>query len=256
MTDRSRRSFLRSAAVGGALTGGAVLLPSGLARAAATAAGVRQDRAARAAPQFELTVVNNSSAFEDVCVYQSPVDLGVQDALALAWLTAPAHPLTTVTFTWTETYNFVWSDTADLSPGVTFNASEVVPADPNNPTQQQILLGYEEGAYTFLNGQAVGQPQLGNLYIQELDTVPLNGASVGIGMSGAGTFVTAAEPNINLVFTPRPQYWVAAGTFEAGQVLSLQELTGSSHVAFPPGVFAMTAVLNQDNTWTITPTGA
>ena len=40
--------------------------------------------------EFSLTVTNNSTMFQDLCVYQKPVDLGVGDAVPLAWLCAPA----------------------------------------------------------------------------------------------------------------------------------------------------------------------
>jgi hypothetical protein len=58
--------------------------------------------------QYSLTVTNNSTQYQDLCIYQNPVDLGVPDAMSLAWLTAPAWPRTTVTFSWTLDYSFVW----------------------------------------------------------------------------------------------------------------------------------------------------
>jgi hypothetical protein len=46
-------------------------------------------------------------------------------------------------------------------------------------------------------------PPTGTLsFTWNLDTIPSNQATVGIGMSGAGTFVTQAGPNTNLVFSP------------------------------------------------------
>ena len=260
MTERSRRSFLRTAVIGGAVTGGAVLMPGGLAQAAAgrpepDGGGAPTPGApgAPAATGYELQVINNSTQFQDLCIYQTPVDLGVPNALSLAWLTAPAWPGTNVTFSWTLEYNFVWGDTDVIVPGSTFRSGQVWPADPGDPAQQQVLLDYANGAYTFRQGQATADPRPGSLYIRELAGIPLGDeAGVGIGMSGAATFVVPAQPNLNLVFTPHPSYWVTAGTFETGQVLDVEEITNQARVEFPPNVHSMIATLSADNTWNVT----
>lgn len=70
-------------------------------------------------------------------------------------------------------------------------------------------------------------------------------------MSGKGTFVTQAQPNLHLVFTPHPRYWIAAGTFTEGEVLDQETITNAAEVAFPANVYAMQAVLAADNTWTV-----
>lgn len=48
-------------------------------------------------------------------------------------------------------------------------------------------------------------------------------------------------------------YWVTAGDFEQGEVLDVTEIANAAAVVFPPGVFAMTAVLGANNTWTVSP---
>jgi hypothetical protein len=201
--------------------------------------------------QYSLTVTNNSTQFQDLCVYQKPVDLGVPNAMSLAWLTAPAWPLTTVTFTWDLDYCFVWSQTGTLKPGVTFQAQQTVPADPDNLNNNQVLFDFSQGAFTFEPGSAAGNPQLGSLYIRELSTIPTASATVGIGMSNAGVFAVQAEPNMNLVFSPHPEYWVTAGTFEHGEVLDIEQITNEAAVPYN-GTFTMVAVLGPDNTWTVT----
>ncbi|WP_410566131.1 hypothetical protein [Amycolatopsis sp. cmx-4-61] len=196
-------------------------------------------------------MTNNSTQFQDLCVYQKPVDLGVPNVLSLAWLTAPAWPLTTVKFKWTLDYNFMWSQIGSLKPGVTFEAQQVEPADPDDLGANQIQFDYREGAFTFVHGNAQGTPQLGSLYIRQLGSVPPGTATVGIGMSNAGTFAVPAQPNINLVLTPHPQYWVTAGTFEQGEVLSLEEITNEVMVPYD-STFDMKAVLGSDNRWSVT----
>jgi hypothetical protein len=201
--------------------------------------------------QYSLTVTNNSTQFRDLCVYQKPVDLGVPNVMSLAWLTAPAWPGTTVKFSWSLDYCFVWSQTGTLKPGVTFLAQQTEPADPDDLNSNQIVFGYSQGAFDFMTGSASGTPQLDSLYIRELSTVPAGAATVGIGMSNAGVFAVQAEPNINLVFTPHPEYWITAGDFEHGEVLDIEQITNEQQVDFS-GTFDMTAVLGPTNTWTVT----
>lgn len=201
--------------------------------------------------EYSLTVTNNSTQFQDICVYQKPVDLGVPNAVALAWLTAPAWPGTTVTFTWTLDYNFVWSQVGSLKPGVTFKAQQLLPADPESMAANQIQFDFRNSAFTFVHGNAQGAPEPGSLYIRELDSVPPDAAAVGIGMSNAGTFVVQSQPNTNLVFTPHPEYWIAAGTFTQGEVLDIEEITNQAKVPFD-GTFDMNADLSAKNLWTIT----
>ena len=199
---------------------------------------------------YSLTVTNNSTQFRDLCVYQKPVDLGVPNAMALAWLTAPAWPGTTVTFDWELDYCFVWSQTGSLKPGVTFKAQQTVAADPDNLNANQTLFDYRAGAFLFSPGNAIGTPELGSLYIRELPSIPTGTATVGIGMSNAGVFAVEAQPNLNLVFTPHPEYWVTAGTFQQGEVLDIEQITNEAAVPYD-GTFDMTAVLTSTNTWQI-----
>jgi hypothetical protein len=200
--------------------------------------------------QYSLTVTNNSTQFQDLCVYQKQVDLGVPNALSLAWLTAPAWPNTTVTFTWSLDYSFMWSQIGSLKPGVTFQAQQIMDADPESLTSNQIQFDYRNGAFTFVPGSAAGNAELGSLYIRELAGIPANTASVGIGMSNSGTFAVPAQPNTNLVFTPHPEYWVTAGTFAQGQVLDIEQITNELAVPYD-ATFSMQAVLDSQNNWTV-----
>lgn len=200
--------------------------------------------------KYSLTVTNNSTQFQDLCVYQKPVDLGVPNVMALAWLTAPAWPGTTVTFDWTLDYCFIWAQTGSLKPGVTFRAQQTVTADPDNLNANQTLFDYRNGAFTFATGNAAGTAELGSLYIRQMPSIPTGTATVGIGMSNAGVFAVEAQPNINLVFSPHPEYWVTAGTFQPGEVLDIEQITNEAAVAYD-GTFDMSATLTSTNTWVI-----
>lgn len=167
--------------------------------------------AAANAMQYSIVVVNNSSNVGSACVYQQNPNMGDPDVMSLAWLVKYAFPTTRISFQWTVDYDFIWSQTGQLAPGIMFMASQMWPADLT--TSNQVTLTSVGGTYTFQN-QGAG-PTPGNLSIQQDATIPPNQAAVGIGMSGAGTFVTQAQPNWNLIFTPptTPQYWITFGNY-------------------------------------------
>jgi len=73
-------------------------------------------------------------------------------------------------------------------------------------------------------------------------------------MSGSGTFVVQAQPNMNAIFTFHPEYWITFGNFKEGEVLDITQITNKAQITFPPNIYSMAAILNQDNTWTIKPT--
>ncbi len=197
---------------------------------------------------YSLTFINNSNLEGDACVYQQDPDLGVENVQTLAWFTKSAAPTTQLIFDWSIDYSFVWSQTGNLVPGVVFTASQTWAADLSSTNQ--VTFTDENGAFTFEN-QTQGAEE-GSLYISEDGTIPVGEASVGIGMSGFGTFAVDAEPNYNLVFTPHPEYWITFGTYTQGEVMNISESTNSAQISFPDNVYAMTATLNADNTWTIT----
>ena len=88
--------------------------------------------------------------------------------------------------------------------------------------------------------------------IKDAADVPNNKFSVGIGMSGTGTYATQAGTNLTHVFTPTPSYWVAAGTnAKVGTVLNIDTITQTSEAKFPSAVYDMNCVLEQDNSWSI-----
>lgn len=196
--------------------------------------------------KYSIIFYNNSTNPWDFCCFQQDQDLKVNGVMSLAWFAKKCYPSTTCTFSWDINYSFVWGETGELKPGVTFDAAQVVNADLAN--SNIISLDYSDAFY--FTGKGSATPP-GSIYIDQTANVPGSKASVGIGMSGTGTFVVQAEPNINLTFTPHPTYYVAFGEFITGQVLDIQEMTLGAEVLFPPAVYVMYAILNADNTWTI-----
>ena len=197
--------------------------------------------------QYRLTFVNNSSDVWTACLYQTDPS-GNPDVQSLVWFAKPAAPGTSVGIEWTIDYSFYWGETGPLMPGVNVHHEQLWPA--NLTTANQVsFLRQPDGAYSFAN-QTAG-PSPGSLSIIQQGSVVPGQASVGISMSGAGVFAFQASPNMNTVFTPHPTYWITAGMYAAGQVLDLNDVTNPQQIDFPPGVFAMTATLNPDDTWTV-----
>ncbi|MBS2967052.1 hypothetical protein KGA66_28725 [Actinocrinis puniceicyclus] len=200
---------------------------------------------------YSLMVENNSSNRVDFCMFQTPPDLGRVDVNTLAWFVEPAYPTTTVNFQWDTSYSFVWSDAGPLSPGVRFTASQVWDADPMDSQLQAVRLFYGDGAYTFGRLAPSAARYAGSLYVEQGDDVPLRGGSVGIGMSGSGTFAVDSQPNQHLVFEPHPEYWLVAGSFERGQVLDVAQMSTALKIEYFGARTSMTVSLGMDNTLAI-----
>lgn len=197
--------------------------------------------------QYSITLVNHSSMSGAFAIFQKTPDILVPGMMSLAWMTKNTHPNTQVNFDWSTDYNFVWDETGELVPGITAEASQVVAADLTSANS--IVLSYDEWGFSFSKTAAEANP--GSLLIKEDATVPPMLASVGIGMSGSPTFLVQAQPNINLVFTPHPEYWVAFGNFSQGQVLEMDEINNCQQINFLPNTNHVKVTLNPDNTWSV-----
>ena len=263
--EESRISRRKGLAVLGAAVGSA-LIGTSLAGVANAAPSVRRNAqgalstsgTSLAGTQYTLIVVNNSINLFDFCVYQQDPQLGVQDAKSLAWFSQSAASGTTLEFTWTIDYSFVWSQTGELKPGVNFKASDIWPADPSivavgDKFHAGNQVGFEKQdgkAYRFTSTPAKGA-QPGTLYIVEDPKIPLLEASIGIGMSGAGTFAVQSQPILTRGFTPHPTYHLVAGSYAPGEVLDISAITGSVDIPYKPNEYVKKAVLNLDNSWTV-----
>lgn len=195
---------------------------------------------------YLLTLKNKSAAAWTFYVYQKAPQ-PASNIFSLAWFASPfvIMPGNQITFEWEITYNFVWGANGQVIPGVTFNASGDISADPAgaNTTTFSALPGPN------LSG-AVKAPPSGSLVIKDADDVPNNTFSVGIGMSGTGTYVVQAGTSLTHQFTPTPSYWVAAGTdVRVGTVLNIQTVTNNAEVKYPVNVFDKTLTLNESNIW-------
>jgi hypothetical protein len=192
--------------------------------------------------QYSLTCINNSSWPGCFAVFQKTG--GSPGIYALVWVARPTHPGTEVTFTWSTDYSFAWSGTGVLKPGITFNASQVIPADPDKLNCVELTVD-NFGASEFKPPTATGQPGL--LTVQPLANVVPNRMSIGIGMSGSPVAAAQAAPGQTTLFAPRPNYWVMFGNYQTGDVIDVKEISGAVEVAYPDGITSRTATLGPDD---------
>ena len=194
-----------------------------------------------AGQQYQIRIVNNSKIDnQNAIVFQQQPDLP-SDVYSLAWLSKMCHAGTWIDFDWTIDYNFVWGQEGDLKPGVNYKAGQVVPADFT--VNSKVTLLYDGG---FKFGPTVQGPTPGNsaLYVSQPTGVPgyddPNQGSVGIGMSGSGTYVTptSSDGAGGTQFTINPVYWVAFGSHLAGTVVTQDILSFPQELKFPDGRFS------------------
>ena len=194
---------------------------------------------------YTIRFKNRSASLHDFLCYQQGVDVNRPNVYTLAWFAKPVASGVDVDFSWTVDYSFLWSEQGQLVPGVTFKARQVVPAGLD--LFNKVNFTKTSGAFHFDGQSSTGA--LGSLTIHGEKDVPKGQSSFGIGMSGTGTFLVDAEPNLTAIFTPRPTYWITFGSYEQGEVLDIQTLVNVSEVAFPQNVFGMTAELDSGNNW-------
>ncbi|AXG69899.1 hypothetical protein KORDIASMS9_02127 [Kordia sp. SMS9] len=201
--------------------------------------------------KYEVIFINNSSYLGDVCIFQEYPNINDPNFMTLAWIAKKTNPDVTDTFTWDADPCFVWCETGELVSGITFSSSQVVKAEIEE--NNTITFTKKDGAFQFINLET-GKNVDGKLYIICDNTIPLNQASVGIGMAGSATFVAQAAPNLMYGLDTRSSYKITFGNFTQGEVIDPNKLYQTASIDFPVNVYSMTAILNADNTWTIAPT--
>jgi hypothetical protein len=199
--------------------------------------------------RYSVEFINESDNEGDACLFQL-LDEPPPSCASLAWMAKTAAPTTRILFTWSEELYFYWCEEDLDSPGTaSMVASQLWPADPNG--LNQITFGADRGVYSFRD-LAEG-PNRGRLYIAQDASVPLDRVSVGIGMSGFGSHLITAQPNVQLAINPVFTYWIGFGNFIQGASIDVSAATECVPVIFPRGATSLTATLRRNNTWSIRP---
>lgn len=211
---------------------------------------------------YRLHVTNSSNAFETFAVYQNDPDLGVYNVVNLAWFAKGAHPSQHLLFEWTIDYSVMWSEaglTGTSGSPVKFVVGQEVGVDPSDTGNNGVELTYEDGVPLLqLAPLAAGTPQRGNIYVDELATLPdQNCGMIGLAIGGSPAYAAPAARNRLEVFTPHPNYWITAGNFEAGVALDAEEISDrSQNLAYAPGVTELWVTFDRGREWTVSETAS
>ncbi|MDR1072152.1 MAG: hypothetical protein LBL45_00540 [Treponema sp.] len=207
--------------------------------------------------KYSLSVKNSSPNSGSICVYTTSPDTQKvqQDLRSLAWFTKASNPNGQVRFTWDLNFSFAWAESGVLVPGVSFEAGEVISADPADDGKNKAYFDKQNGAYLFGDQSLATPPSAGALAITTSKIIPSNLASVGVGINGKAALAVNATPNYQFTFIPKIQYWRAFGSFREGVVLDLNSMVRNiCEIKFPAGVYGLQVTLQEDNTWSqVTP---
>lgn len=177
---------------------------------------------------YSINFSNESAANTNFVIFQE-YQGDQQNLHSLAWKTRSVGPGQEGSFDWTQEYNFVWSETGQLKPGVKFAARQSVPTDPNG--RNEISFGVYSGKGNFSQlSQGIYKKWF---FIKEEASVPLGEYAVGIGMFEKAACVAQAAPNLILELSAGPKYYVTTGPYTDGEVLD----TSGIHkvlLDFPP----------------------
>lgn len=198
------------------------------------------------ATKYSLKVKHDGTETGDFCIYQTN-DSQTEDIRSLVWFKKRAHTNTNLKFDWSIDYGFTWSEQGVLVPGVIFEASQVLPADPSNLDNNSISFTKYDNAFDF---KETDEPTTrGRLGISCDETIPSKTASIGISMSGKSAFACTASPNMKYTFKPHPRYWIAFGKFDEGEVIDLNRMTRKFEIKFKENQYDKSLRLSETNTW-------
>jgi hypothetical protein len=207
--------------------------------------------------KYSLLVKNSSPNPGSICVYTTSPDTQKiqQDLRSLAWFTKPTNPNEQVKFMWELNFSFAWAESGVLTPGVYFEAGEIIDADPADDGKNRAYFDRQNEAYLFGNPEQAMPPSQGALGITTSKIIPNNLVSVGVGINGKAALAVNATPNYQFTFISKIEYWLAFGNFKEGVVLDLNSMVRNvCEIKFPVGVYDLQVILQEDNTWSpVTP---
>ncbi|WP_298512311.1 hypothetical protein [uncultured Kordia sp.] len=200
------------------------------------------------ATSFELIFENNSNNSGNFTIFQKPPNNN--NYQSLAWFSKPANPHTNIEFEWEIEYSVFWSEKTE-EKGITITSSQNIPAGLKK--QNKVTLTKKDDAYQFID-QTTDAKNDGSIVIDCDSSVEPNQATVGICIAKKAIGSMDAIPNMNSIFTPKTEYWIAFTDIKEGEIIDTATLNKAVAVNYSPGIFKMTAILNADDTWSIAPT--
>lgn len=217
-----------------------------------------------AAQPYDLTVLNENSRLQQFAVFQTiPNIVGPStDPLSLAWMLgtaapgSPSNPSKSQFFwqiDYTANTGYVQEIGTTTDPRrFTTSSSIGVMIDQQNKLDITYLGTFPNGAPAFPTDPADGKAGL--IQVQADGKFPTHvqtqsqkmTINVGIGMNNKPTVVVELLPNILYQFTPKPTYYIIAGSFVEGQVIDTATSTAAYKVAFD-GVTSRTLRFTEEN---------
>jgi rhizosphere induced protein len=203
---------------------------------------------------YSLTVINNSelrtptfAVFAVLPEFKSP------ESISLAWLTQRIDNPANYTFDWEMGWEFAW-EARGTGDGHKWSGSASLKADPGESDQCKASFDYDGATWslTYLDGV----PDLKTLRIVDTARIPrpsVKPSSVGIKLNGKAVCAIDAGPNLEQVFTLHPTYYINAGTYVEGQMLSAASITAFQELAYTGGNHDLTATLTASNKWVVRP---
>jgi len=204
------------------------------------------------AKNYSITIINNSQANDKFCIYQEVPENRDGTIIPLAWFSMRIRPQTRTTFQWKNEYEFAWSKTGVLKPGVIFDAEQMISANP--PHQNTITFAQYNNHYQFLNAKSGQYVNVLTVITEDLSGDSSGYPSIGIANSGSTIFACQAQSlTTTSFFTPPQRYRIARGSYEQSQVLDIGAIIDFVEVNFLTNQFDMTVTLNADMTWNVQP---
>jgi hypothetical protein len=203
---------------------------------------------------YILRVKNNSTNNTRFAVFQkAPDTVSGKNVFTLAWFSKYAFKTTVAEFGWEIKYSAIWSRPGQqLRPGVVCRTSQNIPVDINSNNTANLQYNKDYDAFNF---EPLTPGAKGSIFtncdasVPNSKLVPSAAAGVGIGMSGAGTFLAETQPNLNLTWTPKPSYYLVAGGYKTGEILDVQTILGNAYKIEFKGVTTFEITLNENNEW-------
>lgn len=225
-----------------------------------------QDKLALGQP-YSLTILNENAKFQQFALFQTiPTIIGPSfDPVSLAWMIggaasgSPENPSQSQ-FRWTIDYSvtagYIQELGTTLSPRSFNTASSVNVLIQNNNCVAVTYQGsFPNGAPAFPTNPTTDKPGLivavsdGKLPTVAQQASVKMSVNVGIAMAGKPAVAVQLEPNLTYQFTPKPRYYVLAGSFIQGQVIDTAISSAAYEVVFS-GVTDAVVRFTQQNQFT------
>ncbi|HKE73449.1 MAG TPA: hypothetical protein VKB57_07525 [Acidimicrobiales bacterium] len=199
---------------------------------------------------YSLTVINDSEVDEVFAVFALLPESTDFNSLSLAWLTQQIDASNQYVFTWNISWGLAWASMG-VTPNYQWAGSGAIAANPTSDEACAFDFTYNND---FQIVPAQGTANGYELWITDSPQIPLpsvKASSVACTLSGTSVCAIDAGPNLTQTFTLHPTYFIDAGNYVAGQMVDGSSVSQFQELQYLDGNTALTATLNQDNTWSV-----